>query len=241
MNTKPIALVVGAGDYLGSSIAKRFAAGGLAIVAIRRRGDLTKLVESIQDSGGEAFGFHSDARNEKDVLDLIAKIESELGFIDVCVYNVGGNVSFPILETSSQVYRKVWEMCAFGGFLTGKEVIKHMLPRKRGTILFTGASASLRGKSGFSAFSGGKQALRALAQSLARELGPQGIHISHVIIDGLIENKNTRKLLPEEFDTRPKDGILQPNEIAEIYWQLYKQPKSAWSFEIDLRPYSESF
>ena len=241
MSIKPIALVVGAGDYLGSSIAKRFAAGGLAIVATRRRGDLTKLVESIHDCGGEAFGFHSDARNEKDVLDLIEKIESELGFIDVCIYNVGGNVSFPILETSSQVYRKVWEMCAFGGFLTGKEVIKHMLPRKRGTILFTGASASLRGKSGFSAFSGGKQALRALAQSLAREVGPQGIHVSHVVIDGLIENENSRKLFQKDYEARPQDGILQPSEIAEVYWQIYKQPKTSWTFEIDLRPYSESF
>ena len=150
-------------------------------------------------------------------------------------------MKFPILETTSRVYRKVWEMCALGGFLVGKEVLQYMLPRKRGTILFTGASASIRGKSGYCAFSGGKQALRALAQSMAREIGPKGIHVSHVIIDGLIENDNARSLFPEDFDSRPKDGILQPVEIAEVYWQLYRQSKSAWTFETELRPYSESF
>ncbi len=239
LSTHPVALVVGAGDYLGSAIAKRFSEGGLRVAASRRRGNFTNLVRSIKDSGGEAVGYHSDARNENEVIDLIQSVESQLGPIDVCVYNVGGNVNSPILETTSRVYRKVWEMCAFGGFLVGKEVLKYMLPRKRGTILFTGASASIRGKSGYAAFSGGKQALRALAQSLAREMGPKGIHISHVIIDGLIKNENARELFPIEFQSRPKDGILQPSEIAEVYWQLYNQPKSAWTFEIDLRPYSE--
>ncbi len=236
---KPVALVVGAGDYLGSAIAKRFSEGGLKVAISRRRGNLSSLVGSISDSGGEAIGYHSDARNEDEVVELMQSVEVQLGSIDVCVYNVGGNVSFPILKTTSQVYRKVWEMCAFGGFLVGREVLKYMIPRKRGTILFTGASASIRGKSGYSAFSGGKQALRALAQSLAREVGPEGIHISHVIIDGLIKNENARKLFPTEFQSRPKDGILQPFQIAEVYWQLYNQPKSAWTFEIDLRPYSE--
>ena len=238
---KPVALVVGAGDYLGSAIAKRFSKGELKIAASRRRGNLTNLIESIRGSGGEAIGFHSDARNEKEVSELIKNVENQLGPIDVCIYNVGGNVKFPILETTSRVYRKVWEMCALGGFLVGKEVLRYMLPRKRGTILFTGASASLRGKSGFSAFSGGKQALRALAQSLAREVGPQGIHVSHVVIDGLIENENSRKLFQKDYEARPQDGILQPSEIAEVYWQIYKQPKTSWTFEIDLRPYSESF
>ncbi len=236
---KPVALVVGAGDHLGFAIAKRFSKGELKIAASRRRGNLTSLIESIRGSGGEAIGFHSDARNEKEVSELIKNVENQLGPIDVCIYNVGGNVKFPILETTSRVYRKVWEMCALGGFLVGKEVLRYMLPRKRGTILFTGASASIRGKSGYCAFSGGKQALRALAQSLAREVGPKGIHVSHVIIDGLIENENARSLFPEDFDSRPKDGILQPAEIAEAYWQLYNQHKSAWTFEIDLRPYSE--
>ena len=240
-NNKPIALIVGAGDYLGAAIAKRFSRGGFKIAASRRRGDLKNLIESIEKSGGEVVGFHSDARNEKDVIKLIRNIEGQLGAIEVCIYNVGGNVSYPILETTSRVYRKVWEMCALGGFLVSKEVLKYMLSRKYGTIIFTGASASLRGKKGFSAFSGGKQALRALAQSLAREVGPKGIHISHVIIDGLIENENTRRLFPKDFISRPADGILQPDEVAQIYWQLHQQAKNAWSFEVDLRPYSESW
>ena len=238
-NNKPIALIVGAGDYLGSAIAKRFSKGGFKIAASRRRGDLKNLIKSIEKSGGEAIGFHSDARSEKGVIELIRNIEGQLGPIEVCIYNVGGNVSYPILETTSRVYRKVWEMCALGGFLVSKEVLKYMLSRKYGTILFTGASASLRGKKGFSAFSGGKQALRALAQSLAREVGPEGIHISHVIIDGLIENENTRRLFPDDFLSRSADGILQPAEVAQIYWQLHQQAKNAWSFEVDLRPYSE--
>ena len=241
LNKKKIALVIGTGDYLGSALATKFAEEGYRIVVTRRRGDLTKLVSSIKNSGGEAIPFHSDARNETQVIDLIENIEKNLGQIDILIYNVGGNVKYKILDTSSRVYRKVWEMCAFGGFLNAKEVLKYMIPRKEGTIIFTGASASLRGKEGFSAFSGGKQALRALAQSLAHEVSMKGIHVSHVVIDGLIENNNTKKLFPNEFKKRPSDGILKPKDIAEIYWQIHLQPKSSWSFETDIRPYSEKW
>ena len=236
---KDIALIVGAGDHLGSSIAKKFAENGLKVVATRRRGDLQKLITSIQKSGGEAVGIHSDLRNEAEVRELVRKIENELGEIRILIFNVGGNVLFPILKTTSRVYRKVWEMCSFGGFLISKEVAKHMMKRRSGTIIFTGATASLRGNAGYSAFSGGKQALRALAQSMARELGPEGIHIAHVIVDGVIENSSTRKLFPDAFEKRPADGIMQPDQIAESYLQLYKQEKSAWTFELDLRPYCE--
>ena len=241
LNKKKIALIIGAGDYLGSELAKKFAVGGLSVVVTRRRGDLTKLVTSIVSLGGEAIPFHTDARNENQVIELIKNIETKLGQIDILIYNVGGNVKYKILNTSSRIYRKVWEMCAFGGFLNAKEVLKYMIPRKKGTIIFTGASASLRGKEGFSAFSGGKQALRALAQSLAQEVSLKGIHVSHVVIDGLIENSNTKKLFPDEFKKRPSDGILKPKDIAEIYWQIYLQPKSSWSFETDIRPYSEKW
>ncbi len=241
MNKNKIALVVGVGNYLGSAIAKKFAKEGFKVVVTRRRGDLLTLVSSIKSFGGEAIPFHSDARNETEVIKLIKKIETGVGNIDLLIYNVGGNVKSPILETSSKLYFKVWEMCAFGGFLNAKEVLKYMIPRKKGTIIFTGASASLRGKEGFSAFSGGKQALRALAQSLAKEVGPKGIHISHIIIDGLIENNNTKKLFPEEFEKRPIDGILNPENIAELYWQIYLQPKNSWTFETDIRPYSEKW
>ncbi len=237
--SKPIALIIGAGDHLGSAIARRFAREGFHIVATRRRGDLNTLVKDVQALGADATALHSDARDEQQVIELIEKIESELGPIQVTVFNVGGNVRFGITETSTQVYRKVWEMCALAGFLVGREVAKKMLPRQQGTILFTGASASLRGNSGFAAFSGGKHALRALAQSMSRELGPQGIHVAHVIVDGLIENEATKAFLPDLYASKEADGIIQPDDLAEVYWQLHKQPKSAWTFEQDVRPYIE--
>lgn len=192
-NSKPIALVIGAGDHLGSAIARRFAREGFHIVVTRRRGDLDVLVSEIEALGSSATAVRSDARDESQVSELVERVESELGPIEVTVFNVGGNVRYDILETSTQVYRKVWEMCAFAGFLVGREVARRMVSRNRGTLLFTGASASVRGSSGFAAFSGGKHALRALAQSMARELSPQGIHVAHVIIDGLIDNRNTEK------------------------------------------------
>ncbi len=236
-----VALVVGAGDFLGAAIARRFAREGFHAVATRRRGDLAELVRSIEAAGGRATGIHSDARDEEQVLDLIERVEREIGPIEVAVFNVGGNVRFQVLDTTARVYRKVWEMCAFAGFLVGREVGRRMLPRGRGTILFTGATASLRGAAGFAAFAGGKHALRALAQSLARELGPQGIHVAHVVIDGPIDTEATRELFPEWFAERPADGVMQPDEIAEIYWQLHRQPRLAWSFEADLRSYLESW
>ncbi len=240
-NTKKqnVALIIGAGDHLGAAIAKRFGQEGFHIVATRRRGDLTSLISEIEKSGSTAHGFHSDARNEDQVGELYEKVESEIGPIDVVVFNVGGNVRFGIAETTPRVYRKSWEMCAFAGFLVGREAALRMLPRGSGTILFTGASASLRGSNGFAAFSGGKHALRALAQSMAKELGPQGIHVGHVVVDGLIENRSTEELFPELVASKAEDGIIQPDHLAEIYWQLYAQPRTAWTFEIDARPYCE--
>ncbi|MDJ0970535.1 MAG: SDR family oxidoreductase [Kiloniellales bacterium] len=240
-NAKPekVALVVGAGDFLGGAIARRFAREGFQVVATRRRGDLAPLTAAIEAAGGQARAIHSDARDEAQVEALVEEVERDLGSIEVTVFNVGGNVRFPVVETTARVYRKVWEMCALGGFLVGREVARRMLPRGRGTILFTGATASLRGAAGFAAFSGGKQALRALAQSMARELGPEGIHVAHVVIDGPIDTESTRALFPDWFTTRPADGIMQPDDLAEIYWQLHRQPRSAWTFETDVRSYLE--
>lgn len=237
--TRKTALIIGAGDYLGLAIARRFAHEGLHVVGTRRRGDLNRLVDTITAAGGTATGVHSDARDEDQVCALIADVESNHGPIDIAVFNVGGNVRYPLLETTSRVYRKVWEMCAFGGFLVGREVARVMLPRGRGTILFTGATASVRGGSGFSAFAGGKHALRALAQSMARELGPQGIHVGHVVIDGPIDNDNSRELFPDIYAERSEDGVLRPDDIAEIYWHLHQQARSAWTFETDVRSYAE--
>ena len=239
MTAGRIALVVGAGDFLGSAIARRFAREGLHVVATRRRGDLEKLVDAIEAAGGRASGFHSDARDEEQVIQLLDAIERDIGPLAVTVFNVGGNVRFGITETTARVYRKVWELCAFAGFLVGREAARRMLPRGAGTILFTGATASLRGADGFAAFAGGKHALRALAQSMARELGPRGIHVGHVVIDGAIDTTAARERFPELFAERPADGFMQPDDLAEIYWQLHAQPRSAWSFETDVRTYVE--
>jgi NAD(P)-dependent dehydrogenase (short-subunit alcohol dehydrogenase family) len=157
------------------------------------------------------------------------------------VFNIGANVNFAIRDTTARVYRKVWEMACFAGFLTAREAARTMTPRGRGTIVFTGASASLRGRSGFAAFSGAKHALRALAQSMAKELGPQGIHVAHVVIDGAIDTPWIRENFPDSAALKSEDGILEPDAIAEMYWMLHRQPRSAWTHELDLRPWMETW
>ncbi len=237
-------LVVGAGDDTGSAIAHAFAREGYTACVSRRprhAHKLESLVTAIQHSGGRARAFPSDARDEDSVVRLVSGIEESVGPIEVAVFNIGANVRFPVTETTSRVYRKVWEMGAFSGFLMGREVAKYMLGRKRGTILFTGASASMRGSSGFSAFSGAKFALRALAQSMARELGPSNIHVAHVVIDGAIDSNFIRENLPDVDDARAQDAILSPEEIASNYVWLHKQSRSAWTHEMDLRPWKENW
>jgi len=238
-----VALIIGAGDATGGAVARRFAREGYAVCLTRRSADkLKELVEEIEKDGGKAHAFGSDTRREDQVSELIETIERDIGPIEVAIYNVGGNVRFPITETTSRVYFKVWEMCAFGGFLVGREVAKRMLERERGTILFTGATASMRGGEGFSAFAGGKHALRALAQSMARELGPKGIHVAHIVIDGMIDTEFTAERFPEAYkDLHPRGGILDPDHIAENYWHLHAQPRTAWTHELDVRPWLERF
>ncbi|WP_334127732.1 SDR family oxidoreductase [Sneathiella sp.] len=239
---KQSCLVIGAGDATGGAIARRFAREGFETCLVRRARHidaLEALADSIRSDGGNAHAFGVDAREEDEMVDLFAKIERDIAPLDVVVFNIGGNVHFPITEMTARVYRKVWEMSCFAGFLTGREAAKVMLPRGRGTILFTGATASIRGGAGFSAFAGAKHGLRALAQSLARELGPQGIHVAHVIIDGAIDTAFIKERFPERYALREQDGILRPEEIAETYWQLHRQHRSAWTFEMDLRPWME--
>jgi NAD(P)-dependent dehydrogenase (short-subunit alcohol dehydrogenase family) len=236
-----VALIIGAGDSTGGAIARRFAREGFFTCVTRRHGDkLAPLVQRIEDTGGKARAFGSDARREEAVTELFETIERDIGPIEVVSFNVGGNVRFPIRETTTRVYTKVWEMCALGGFLAGREAAKVMVPRKRGTILFTGATASVRGGVGYAAFAGGKHALRALAQSMARELGPEGIHVAHVVVDGAIDTEFTRQRAPDRYESRKAvDGILNPESIAENYWMLHCQPHDAWTHELDLRPWSE--
>ena len=172
---------------------------------------------------------------------LVAHIEAEIAPIEVAVFNIGANVRFSVAETTERVYRQVWEMGALAGFLMGREVARAMLPRGHGTIVFTGATASLRGSAGFAAFAGAKHALRALAQSMARELGPQGIHVAHVVIDGAIDTAFIAETFPERYALKASDGILDPEAIAENYWQIHRQQRSAWTHEMDLRPWSEKW
>ncbi len=243
MPSAKVALVIGGGDATGGAVARRFAREGYVTCVTRRNGDkLAPLVQRIEQEGGKAHPFGSDARREEDVTALFESIERDIGSIEVVSFNVGGNVRFPIRETTARVYTKVWEMCALSGFFAGREAARFMVPRGRGTILFTGATASVRGGIGYAAFAGGKHALRALAQSMARELGPEGIHVAHVVVDGAIDTDFTRQRGPDSYEARKAaDGILNPTSIAENYWMLHTQPRDAWTHELDLRPWTEKW
>ena len=242
------ALIVGAGDATGGAIARRFAREGYVACVTRRSLDkLQPLVAQIEAEGGRVHAFACDARKEDAVVALVEQIESTLGPIDVMVFNIGANVPESILTETARKYFKVWEMICLAGFLNGREVAKRMVAReapqdgRKGTIIFTGATASLRGGAKFAAFSGAKMALRALAQSMARELGPQGIHVAHAVIDGAIDTEFIRSNFPERYALKAQDGILNPEHIADAYWMLHSQPRDAWTHELDLRPWSEKF
>lgn len=244
----PVALIVGAGDATGGAIARRFARGGYVTCVTRRSLDkLQPLVDAIRADGGQAHGYASDARQEEEVIGLFDAIERDHGPVEVLVFNIGANVPCSILEETARKYFKIWEMACFSGFLNAREAARRMVARDlpegshRGTILFTGATAALRGASGFAAFAGAKHALRALAQSMARELGPRGIHVAHVVVDGAIDTEFIRTQFPERYALKAQDGILNPEHIAESYWMLHQQPRDAWTHELDLRPWMEKF
>lgn len=241
-SNQKVALIIGAGDATGGAIAKRFAKGGYISCMTRRNADkLQPLIDEIEQAGGTAYGFASDARKEQQVIQLIEEIESNIGEIEVLVFNIGANVPCSILEETARKYFKIWEMACFSAFLTGREVAKRMVSRQRGTLIFTGATAGLRGAAYFSAFAGAKHALRALAQSMARELGPQNIHVAHVVVDGAIDTDFIKNSFPDLYEKKDQDGILNPEHIAENYWHLAQQPRDAWTHELDLRPWMEKW
>jgi short-subunit dehydrogenase len=239
---KGAAVVIGAGDATGGAIAKRFAREGYSACVVRRSGDkLAPLVAQIESEGGRALACACDARKEEEVAALFERVEHEAGPVEVFVFNVGANVPCGVLEETGRKYFKIWEMACFAGFLTAREAARRMAGRGRGTILFTGATASLRGAANFAAFAGAKHALRALAQSMARELGPKNIHVAHVVVDGAIDTEFIRTSFPAAYAKKDQDGILNPDHIAENYWQLHRQPRDAWTFELDLRPWMEKW
>jgi NAD(P)-dependent dehydrogenase (short-subunit alcohol dehydrogenase family) len=228
-NPPPVALIVGVGEGLGYALGKRFAAAGFRVALAARNAErVERLAEAIVEAGGQALAAPADARNDRAVMELFERLEREQGPIEVAVFNAGAMYRAPIAEMPADMFEEVWRAGCYAGLLVGREAARRMAPRGRGTILFTGATASLRGGAKFAAFAAAKHGLRALAQSMARELGPKGLHVAHVVIDGRI-------------DARSEELGLAPDAIAETYYRIHAQPRSAWTFETDLRPFAEKF
>jgi NAD(P)-dependent dehydrogenase (short-subunit alcohol dehydrogenase family) len=238
-----VALLVGAGDAIGAAVARRFATGGYSVCVARRDAEKSRsVVQEIITSGGIAHAVNTDVRSEEAVQALFWQVEAELGPIEVCLFNAGANVKSSLIETSTKLFSRVWELACYGGFLTGREAARRMVPRGRGTILFTGATASIRGGSGFAAFSAAKFGLRAVAQSMARELAPRNIHVAHLIIDGAIDSEAIHRRLSAATGTMPDiapDSLIKTSSVAEAYWALHNQSRDGWTHELDLRPYGE--
>ena len=231
--------VIGAGDFIGAAIVRRFAAEGFAVHAGRRNGD--KLAPLL---GGAVSGRSLDARESEDLAAFLAEAEA-IAPLALVVFNVGANVQFPLTETTDRVFRKVWEMACFAGFATLREAARIMLPRGTGKIFVTGATAGLRGNPGYAAFAAAKAGLRATAQAAARELWPQGIHVAHLVIDAGVDTEWVRARVIERIGAEAlaaqPDLLMPPEAVAEAYWALYNQPKSAWTFEQEIRPYGEKW
>lgn len=238
------AAIVGAGDFIGGAIAKKFAAEGYTIFAGRRTADkLEPLKAEIEAAGGACVVRGLDARKEDEVAAFMAEADAHAP-LEVVIFNVGANVNFPLLDTTERVFRKVWEMACYSGFLAGREAARHMLERGQGSIFFTGATASLRGGSGYAAFASAKFGLRAVAQSMARELGPKNIHVAHLVIDAGVDTAFVRERIKaaggeEALERLAPDQLMNPASIAETYWQLHNQTRDAWTHELDIRPYGE--
>ncbi len=239
---KQVALVAGVGDGLGSAVARRFARAGFTVVLVARSAErLERIASGVEATGGRGLAYVADLREEAAVTKLFDDVEAEVGPVSVAAFNAGSHYRNSILDTPADMFEKVWRLSCYAGFLVGREAARHMVPRGHGTILFTGATASLRGAANFAAFAAGKGGARLVAQSMARELGPKGIHVASVIIDGVIDSARVRERFPERAADKPEDGMLRPDDIAEVYFQIHEQPRSAWTFEMDLRPWAEKF
>lgn len=235
------ALLVGAGDAIGAAVARRFAAGGYKVCIARRDPSKSQaLVEEMRAAGHEVHAFAVDARNEKEVQSLCEQVEREVGPIEVCLFNAGSNVNKPLLDTTERLFFKAWELACFAGFLVGREATRCMLRHGRGTMLFTGATASVRGGNGFAAFAAAKFGLRAVAQAMARELGPKNIHVVHLLIDAGVDSpaihERIRARSGLEAADIPPDSLTRTASIAEAYWFVHQQTRDGWTHELDLRP-----
>jgi NAD(P)-dependent dehydrogenase (short-subunit alcohol dehydrogenase family) len=240
------AAVIGAGDFIGAAISKRFAREGFTVFAGRRNGEkLAPLVAEIEAMDGRVFARSLDARKEDDITAFLQDADRQAP-LEVCIFNIGANVNFPLTETTERVFRKVWEMACYSGFLAGREAAKLMLPRGQGAIFFTGATASMRGGSGFAAFAAAKFGLRAVAQSAARELGPKNIHVAHLVIDSGVDTAWVRERIKANegeaaLNALDPNRLMRPEAVAETYWQLYRQPRDAWTSEMEIRPFGEKW
>lgn len=233
-------VVVGAGDYIGGAIAKRFAAEGYLVFMGRSNADkLLPLKAEIEAAGGRAEARALDAREEEQVIAFIDEAEAAAP-VEAVIFNIGANVNFPLLETTARVFRKVWELACFAGFLTGREGARVMLPRGRGSLFFTGATAGLRGGSGYAAFASAKFGIRAVAQAAARELGPKGIHVAHLVIDAGVDTEWVRERMKAAGVSSDR-VLLQPSSVADTYWALHQQTSDAWTFETEIRPSAEAW
>jgi NAD(P)-dependent dehydrogenase (short-subunit alcohol dehydrogenase family) len=238
--------VIGAGDFIGAAIAKKFAAEGFIVFAGRRQGEkLNPLVAEIEAAGGRIVGRSLDARNEAATTEFLKDADAAAS-LEVCIFNIGANVNFPLLETTERVFRKVWEMACYAGFLSAREAARLMLPRGRGSIFLTGATAGLRGGAGYAAFASAKFGLRAVAESAARELAPKGIHVAHLVIDAGVDTAWVRERIREREGEAALANLdpwrlMRPESVAEAYWQLYREPHDAWSFERVIRPFAEKW
>ncbi len=240
--SKGVVLVIGAGDAIGGAIMRAFAEKGYIACGARRGGEkLEPLVAELITAGHKAHGFSCDARDEEQVASLFSRIEANIGPLEAVVFNVGANVPMTILDTDARKFRKIWEMACFGGFLTAREAAKVMVPRGSGSILFTGATASMRGAAGYGAFASAKGALRNMVQSFAREMGPQGVHVAHVVIDAAVDTEWIRGILPDFAAQKASDGVVNPGDLAQNYVMLHEQPRNAWTFELDVRPWKEKW
>jgi NAD(P)-dependent dehydrogenase (short-subunit alcohol dehydrogenase family) len=243
----PTALVVGVGaeQGLGAALCRRFAAEGYhVLVAGRTQAKLDAVVDTIATAGGRAVAVPTDTTSEADVIRLFDRAMAPgdgAEPADLVVYNAGNNQRQDFREVSAESFEAMWRVGCFGGFLVGREAARRLVPLGRGTVLFTGASASLRGKPGYAQFSAAKAGLRMIAQSMAREYGPLGIHVAHIVVDGGIAGERIHSRFPKLAGARGEDGLLDLEAIAEAYWYLHRQHRSAWAHEIDLRPYKESF
>lgn len=237
------AIIIGVGplEGLGARLCIHAARQGLHVVPAGRTEDrLRAVAEAIRADGGEATPVVTDATNEEQVKTLIDQADA-LGPVDLAVYNAGNNYNGSFLDMEADLFEKAWRVCTFGGFLFAREALRTMVPRQQGTLIFTGASASMRGKPNFAPFTMGKAGLRAMAQSLAREFQPQGIHVGHVVIDGGIAGEKIKTNMPQMAERVGEDGLIDLDGIADAYMYLYNQPKTAWTHELDLRTYKENF